>query len=95
MVAEKVCLGSGIRKKPILDPGSRGQKVTGSGSATKTLIDMCGGLVALARSGRVGRPSAAPRTDALQAAKDFRGTTFTLISHVAADLCRGRILGRN
>ncbi len=27
-------LGSGIRKKPIPDPGSRGQKGTGSGSAT-------------------------------------------------------------
>ena len=27
-------LGTGIRKKPIPDPGSRGQKGTGSGSAT-------------------------------------------------------------
>jgi hypothetical protein len=27
-------LGSGIRKKPIPDPGSRGQKDPGSGSAT-------------------------------------------------------------
>jgi hypothetical protein len=26
--------GSGIRKKPIPDPGCRGQKSTGSGSAT-------------------------------------------------------------
>jgi hypothetical protein len=30
-------LGSGIRKKSIPDPGSRGQKVTGSGSATLVL----------------------------------------------------------
>jgi len=27
-------VGSGIRKKPIPDPGSRGPKGTGSGSAT-------------------------------------------------------------
>ncbi len=38
------------------------------------LIDMSGGPVALNRTGRAGRPSAAPRTDALKAAKDFRGT---------------------
>jgi hypothetical protein len=30
--------GSGIRKKPVLDPGSRGQKGTGSRSATLTTI---------------------------------------------------------
>jgi hypothetical protein len=33
-------LGTGIRKKPIPDPGSRGQKGTGSGSAT-LLGDNC------------------------------------------------------
>ncbi len=30
-------LGSGIRKKPIQDPGSRGQKGTGPGSGSATL----------------------------------------------------------
>jgi hypothetical protein len=33
----EIMVGSGIRKKPIPDPGSRGQKGPGSGSASATL----------------------------------------------------------
>jgi hypothetical protein len=33
-------LGSGIQKKPIPDPGSRGQKGPGSGSATLLVYKM-------------------------------------------------------
>jgi hypothetical protein len=32
-------LGSGIRKKPIPDPGTRGQKAPDPGSGSATLID--------------------------------------------------------
>jgi hypothetical protein len=41
--------GSGILKKHIPDPGSRGQKGTGSGSATLFLII----LISLAKAGKI------------------------------------------
>jgi hypothetical protein len=59
-------LGSGIRNKPIPDPGSRGQKGTGSGSATLTAKRVSGAqkvtpaghsVVPVIKHGDFARPS--------------------------------------
>jgi hypothetical protein len=43
---KNMVLGSGIRKKPIPDPGSRGRKAPdpGSGSATLLIVEYCTGI---------------------------------------------------